>query len=540
MAREAGPNLDRLSSIKEDGSRNAPQPADVKGRFVTRRRVVYAVLIAIYVLLPFVQIGGKPAVFLDIEARRFYLFGGTFNAQDSWLVFFFLMTVGFGLLFFTAWLGRVWCGWACPQTVFLEGVYRRIERFFDGPREKRIRDNAGPMTYALFARKAAKHTAYFLVSFLLAHVFISFFVSLKSLFAMVQQDPREHWVAFLWVLSVTGLLYFNFSWFREQLCIVVCPYGRLQSAMQDNHSLVIGYDVRRGEPRGRITREDREKKISLPQVSARDEVASARVAEGGANAGRAPLARSASETLGPAPAGPSVSHARAGTPLEQLAAEAAAAAVPEVRTKGDCIDCRRCVVVCPTGIDIRNGLQLECIGCAQCIDACDEVMRKVGRPEGLIRYDSLAGLAGEQKRTGRPRLFAYGGALTLALGALLLGTLNRNPFEANLLRVRGAPYVLDAGTIRNQYELHLVNKNAEETEFTVAVDVPDEAKVTIPRTTVKLGSLESFRLPIFVTVDQAEYRHPFEVEVEVTDGASSRHKEVEARFLGPHVRKKHE
>ena len=499
MARAEGPNLDRLSSIKEDGSRNTIHPADVKGRFVTGRRIVYAVLIAIYVLLPFVKIGGHPALYLDIASRRFFLFGLTFNAQDAWLVFFLLMTVGFGLLFFTAWLGRVWCGWACPQTVFLEGVYRTIERFFEGPREKRMRAAKGPMTLRLFARKAGKQAAFLLVSLALAHVFISFFVSIESLWKMVRQDPREHWVAFLWVMSVTALLYFNFAWFREQLCIVVCPYGRLQSAMADRHSLVIGYDVARGEPRGKITRAERAQKLALPQLPADAKVA-----------------------------GP--------TPLEALAAEAVAA---PARTKGDCIDCRRCVVVCPTGIDIRNGLQLECIGCAQCVDACDEVMDKIGRPRGLIRYDSLAGLAGEERQVLRPRLFVYGAALAVVFAGLILGAVvGRNPFEANLIRVRGAPWIVDAGKIRNQYELHLVNKNAGATEFTIDVSVPEGAEVVVPSRQVKLDSLQSFRLPIFVSMEQDDFRQPFEVEVEVRDGASSRQKLVEGRFLGPHRARK--
>lgn len=518
MAREPGPNLDRLSTIKEDGSRNAPQPADVKGRFVRRRRIIYAILIAIYLLLPFVEIGGRPAVYLDIAARRFYLFGATFNAQDAWLIFFLLMTIGFSLLFFTAWLGRVWCGYTCPQTVFLEGVYRRFERWIDGPREKRIRDNQGPLTPKLAIRKTFKHIVYLLVSLLIAHVFISFFVSLKALFQMVQQDPREHWIAFLWVMAVTALLYFNFAWFREQLCIAICPYGRLQSVMQDRHSLVIGYDARRGEPRGKLTRAEREraKKVSLPQVKG-----DALEVQEATSSPAARLPTDGSAALAAIPAA---------APQEAMAAEATAATAP---AKGDCIDCRRCVVVCPTGIDIRNGLQLECIGCAQCIDACDEVMRKIGRPEGLIRYDSLAGLAGEPKKVLRPRLYLYGLGLSLALGGLVAGTLNRTPFEANLIRVRGAPYVLDAGKIRNQFELHLVNKNPEPSTFEVEIEVPDGAELIVPTTSIQLDSLQSYRLPIFIAVDEKSYTGPFQVEVEVTDTISTRQKEVEARFLGP-------
>jgi cytochrome c oxidase accessory protein FixG len=274
--------------------------------------------------------------------------------------------------------------------------------------------------------------------------------------------------------------------------------------MQDKHSVVIGYDVARGEPRGKITRADRAaKKFSLPQLPA------------------------------------DAKELRA-TPLEMLAAEATGATTPAAPAKGDCIDCRRCVVVCPTGIDIRNGLQMECIGCAQCIDACDDVMDKIGRPRGLIRYDSLAGLDGEKRQVLRPRLFAYGGALAVVMVGLVLGsTVGRNPFEAYLLRVRGAPYIFEAGSIRNRYELHLVNKNAADTEFRIEVEVPDHAEVVIPRTTVELGSLESFRLPIFVSVSEDDFHHPFEVEVEVTDGASNKKKEVEARFLGPINPRKH-
>jgi len=482
------PNLQRLSSIKADGSRNPIHPADVKGRFVTRRRIVYAILIVIYVALPFVKVGGKPAVFLDVPGRRFFLFGATFNAQDFWLVVFVLAALGFALLFLTAWLGRVWCGWACPQTVFLEGVYRRIERWIEGPRQDRIRLAAAEWTWSKAWRKVAKHAAFSLVSLFLAHVFLSFFVSIGSVVEIVRRDPRENWVAFAWTMAVAGALYFDFAWFREQLCIVVCPYGRLQSAMQDDHSLVIGYDFRRGEPRARIRRGDRAKerapqagmRVSLPVVSGE------------------PLAAPASE-----------------------------------EPKGDCIECERCVAVCPTGIDIRNGLQLECIGCAQCIDACDEVMIKVGRPTGLIRYDSQAGLAGAPKRTVRPRLALYGAMLSVACAGLVVGLLGRTPFEANLLRVRGAPFVLAGEDVRNQFELHLVNKKPERTELAVEVKGPDEATVTIPRTRIPLDSLQSYRLPIFISIPRGSFMAPFEVEVEIVDPATGRKREVEARFLGP-------
>lgn len=464
---------DRLSSIEADGSRKAIHPADVKGRFVRRRRIVYAVLILIYLALPFVRIDGKPAVFLDIANRSFYLFGRTFNAQDFWLVVFLLTSLGFSLLFFTAWLGRVWCGWACPQTVFLEGVYRRVERFFEGPRNQRLKLHNSPWTKEKILRRGGKYLTFLLISLVLSHIFLSYFVSLPSLFQMIQDGPAAHPTAFGWMVAVTGLLMFDFAWFREQLCVVVCPYGRLQSAMHDDQSLVIGYDVARGEPRGKLRRAER---VALPQVSS------------GATA---------------APA------------------------------RGDCIDCQRCVMVCPTGIDIRDGLQMECIGCAQCVDACDEVMEKIGKPKGLIRYDSLAGLAGRPRKMVRPRLFLYGTLLFAALSGLTIGLFFRTPFEANVLRIRGVPYVLEEETIRNQFELHLVNKNPHPARFRVQVDSPVEADLTLPTDTVTIGSLESYRLPVFVRVRKEDYREPFTIDFQVLDESTSRTKVTTGTFLGP-------
>lgn len=248
---KSGPNLDRLYVLGERGSRQYIYPADVHGRWSRLKPWVFSVLIAIYVALPWVKIGGRPAVFIDIAARHFYLFGRTFNAQDFYLVFFFLTAIGFTLIVLAALLGRAWCGWACPQTVFLEGVFRRIERLIEGSASERQKLARAPWTLSKVLRKSAKHALYLLMSFLLAHVFLSYFVSLPGLFKMMGTSPAQHVTEFLWATALTGIMYFNFFWFREQLCLVICPYGRLQSAMQDPDTILIGYDKKRGEPRGK-------------------------------------------------------------------------------------------------------------------------------------------------------------------------------------------------------------------------------------------------------------------------------------------------
>lgn len=464
------PQIGTLSSINEDGSRKAIHPADVRGRFIRWRRWTFAALIAFYVALPLVKVNGHPAVHLDIAARRFYLFGSTFNAQDFWIVVFLLTTVGFSLLFVTAWKGRAWCGWACPQTVFLEGVFRPIERLIEGPREKRLRRAKDPWGAGRVARAVLRHGAYALTAVALAHVFLSLFTSAPGLVAMVRSGPAGNEAAFAWAMAITAVLYLNFAWFREQLCVIVCPYGRLQSVMTDRDSLIVGYDARRGEPRGRFVKSE----VALRQGSG------------------------------------------------QSGAE-----------KGDCTDCRRCVQVCPTGIDIRNGLQLECLACAQCIDACDEVMTKIGKPEGLIRYDSLKGLAGEKKRVLRPRLFAYGALLGAAVLGLVISLATRTPFEANLLRLGGTPYALEGGMVRNRYELHLVNKNPGDAIFEIRVPDAQAMQVVVAQREVPIASLESHRVPIFVSVPRESFEGPFPFQVEVVDRASGEKKQIEARFLGP-------
>ena len=199
-------------------------------------------------------LGGHPMIQLDVQHRRFYLFGSTFNAQDFWMVVLLLLSFTFGLLLLTAWKGRVWCGWGCPQTVFLEGVYRPIERFFDGPREARLRIAAAPLSLGKVARRLGKYAAFLVVSAVIAHTATALFVSPRELWLMIEEGPATHLEAFGLTLGFTAILMFNFTWFREQFCVVLCPYGRLQSVLHDRDSVTVAYREARGEPRGHVVK----------------------------------------------------------------------------------------------------------------------------------------------------------------------------------------------------------------------------------------------------------------------------------------------
>lgn len=247
------PSLDSVTTINEDGSRFFIHPADVGGRFTSMRRVAGWLLIAVYALLPWVQVGGFPAVFLDVANGRFHFFGLTIVANDMWLMFFFVSGLAFALFFVTALAGRLWCGWACPQTVFLDHVFRRIERWIEGDAPARRKLDDESWTTSKVIKRVAKHAIFLVISLLIAHMFLAYFVSIPGLYQMARHSPFEHLGSFLFVFALGFILYGNFAWFREQFCIILCPYGRFQSALIDEDSIVIGYDEERGEPRGKAT-----------------------------------------------------------------------------------------------------------------------------------------------------------------------------------------------------------------------------------------------------------------------------------------------
>ena len=414
-----------------------------------------------YLSLPWIKINGYPAVFLDVAERRFHLFGLTLAAQDLWLLFFLITGVGFSLFFVTALLGRMWCGWACPHTVFLDHVYRRIERWIDGDAVRRRALAAAPLSVGKCFKRALKHTLYVLVSAVITHLFLAYFVSLPAVWAMVRAAPAEHWSMFAFVAVYTGGLYFNFAWFREQLCIVICPYGRIQSALIDDHSLVIGYDVKRGKPRGKV-----------------------------------------------------------GTP-----------------DAGDCVACNRCVNVCPTGIDIRQGLQMECIGCTACIDACDDVMTRLKRPLGLIRYDSQTAFAGKPTRWLRPRTLLYGALLLVGASVAAWALSTVRPANFGITRVTGAPYIVSEDFVRNQFLVRIVNKRSISTRFVLQLEhAPAGLLQTGLDTSVEIGPLGEIVQPLVLQQARTRYTGPFDFLVRVRDEAGKFHLDHTVEFVGPEAR----
>lgn len=255
--RREGPNLDSLYMINTDGSQKKIHPADVRGRFQRLKKLMWAVMIGIYLVVPWLKIGGNPVVLADLSRRQFFLLGKAFTTQDFYLAFFFVTGLAFSLYVISSLWGRLWCGYACPHTVFLEGVFRRIERFFEGSAAQRERLAKAPWSAGKWARKLGKWGTYLVIALVLSHTFLSYFMPVEEVYLAVSSPPAEHPTAFAFVMVFTAIIYFNFAWFREQLCIVICPYGRLQSVLYDTHTVNVGYDESRGEPRGHHKTEGR-------------------------------------------------------------------------------------------------------------------------------------------------------------------------------------------------------------------------------------------------------------------------------------------
>jgi cytochrome c oxidase accessory protein FixG len=468
-----------LATLNADGRRRWLTPRLSKGYWYRLRQVVAYGLIALFVTLPWIRIGGSPALLLDVPARQFTILGKVFYPTDTLLLAIGMVGLFLTIFFVTAVLGRAWCGWACPQTVYLEWVFRPIERFFTrttgrGGRPRKVEPWRRVAMFAVFA----------VFSFFIANTFLAYFVGTDRLTQWVVGSPLNHPFGFGLVLVVTGAMLFNFGFFREQLCHIACPYGRMQSVMLDRRSLIVSYDEERGEPRG---------------------------AQG-------TKARRHEGTKGP----------ESGSDPSSLR-DSVSSSLP---TRGDCIDCTLCVQVCPMGIDIRDGLQMECVHCTQCIDACVAVMARIDKPPGLIGYASAASRAGEKRAWLRPRVVIYPAAL-LILGTLFVVVLaGKGDFDASFVRSLGQPYTLGEDDVRNSLRLRLVNRTAEPRTYRVSTAEPG-VTVIDKQAPVRVAPGETVERPVhLITGLDAFENGNRRVELVITDDTG--HTETRrARLLGP-------
>ncbi len=420
--------------------------ADVKGRFQKLHRKVGILQHIILFAVPWILIKGNPAILFDIGHRRLYAFGITFTPHDTELLVILGLMGGISLFFVSALVGRLWCGYLCPQTVFLEELIRPIERFFEGPRGKRRRqDQSFPGPPDLIARKLGKLTAFLAVAVILSMTLISYFAPARDLWT-----GNAGGVAYAFVGISTAALMVDFVWFREQFCNFLCPYARFQGALTDADSLVVQYDANRGDPR---TKRSLQVKLGL--------------------------------------------------------------------NPGSCIDCNKCVTVCPQGIDIRDGFQLECIQCARCVDACEGVMGKLGE-KPLVQFTTLEARPDGKVRWVRPRTVIYATLLVGLSIAFMVLLFNRTSIDAHVNRLPGALYTMgDDGSTRNTFMLRITNADTEAHDYDVRLEGIDVAEIVIPP--IHLEPTETLQVPLVVQVPagtEIARTVPFDLYIE-TEGDSA-------------------
>ena len=413
---------DSIATVTEEGKRAWIYPKKPSGRYYEYRKWVSYVLLTFLFLAPFIKIGGNQFLMFNVLERRFNIFGFPFWPQDFHLVVISMITGVVFVALFTVGFGRLFCGWMCPQTIFMEMVFRRIEYWIDGDRGAQIRLQKAPWNSKKIRKRLLKWSVFFIISFLIANVFLAYLIGSDKLLGYISDGPMAHLGTMIPLLIFTSVFYFVFAWFREQVCIIACPYGRLQGVLLDEKSIVVAYDHKRGEG------ENGRKKFRKNEDR---------------------------DALG----------------------------------HGDCIDCFQCVHVCPTGIDIRNGTQLECVNCTACIDECDHIMDRINKPKGLIRYASEQEISDKKKFRFTARMKGYAAVLTILVGLLVGMLFLRNDLEANIYRLPGQLYERKANNmISNVFTYKLVNKttrNIENVSF----------KLLSHNGQINMVSVDSFQVP---------------------------------------------
>jgi len=388
---------DSIATIDKSGKRNFIFPKKPIGKFYNYRTYVSWILLTFMLASPFIKVNGNQFLLFNIIERKFHIFGFPFWPQDFHLLVISMLVSVVFIILFTVVFGRIFCGWMCPQTIFMEMVFRKVEYLIEGDRAKQVKLDRQVWNVEKIRKRVLKWIVFFLISFIISNVFLAYVIGSDEVLMYISDNPLNHIGILVKLLVFTAVFYFVFAWFREQVCIIVCPYGRLQGVLLDNKSINVAYDFVRGE------------------------------SENGRNKLRKDENR---DELG----------------------------------YGDCIDCNQCVQVCPTGIDIRNGTQLECINCTACIDACDEIMDKTGFDKGLIRYASEDNIEKKEKFKFNARLIAYSIILTILISVFVAMLFLRNDVEATVLRLPGQTFQSTDTSIKNIYTVKLINKTSEDIE----------------------------------------------------------------------------
>lgn len=458
---------DSISTINKDGKRSWIYALKPKGALYNKRNILSTIYLVVFFYLPFIKVGGEPLFLINIPERKFILFGAIFWPQDLFLFVIGMLTFIVFIVVFTVVFGRVFCGWACPQTIFMEMVFRKLEYWIEGdaPHQKLL--NSKPWDADKVIRKSLKVSSFFLVSFLIANTFLAYIISVDNVMDLYREGLSANLGTFISLLIFTTIFFFVYLWFREQVCIVVCPYGRLQGVLLDKNSIVVAYDYLRGEKRSKFKKN-------------------------------------------------------------------------ETRTAGDCIDCAQCVKVCPTGIDIRNGTQLECVNCTACIDACNHMMKSVGLEEGLIRFDSENGIANKQKLKITSRTIAYSFVLTLLLGILVILLASRSDVETTILRTPGLLYQEQPNDcISNLYNIKLINKTHEYLPVTLRVESGGGQIKMVGNDTIKVEKENAASGEFFVIIDKKSVKsRKTELKIGVYSG-DKKIETVKTNFLGPITKTNH-
>ena len=423
----------RMSNTDEKGKYKHVYASKPKGKFYNIRTILSYVYLLLFVGLPFIKVNGQPFILLNFPAGKFILFSKVFWPQDFFIFAIGMIAAIIFIALFTVIFGRLFCGWICPQTIFMEMFFRKIEWVIEGTPAEQKRLNAAPWTGKKIFKKTLKHVVFFLFSFIIANTFLAYIVGVDELYDM-SKHPAANIGTLVALLAFTGVFYAVFAFVRDIVCTTICPYGRLQSVLFDKDTMQVAYDYKRGEPRGKVKKR-------------------------------------------------------------------------EENNLGDCIDCNRCVVVCPTGIDIRNGVQMECVGCTACIDACDEMMIKVNRPTGLIRYASENEIADKKKFHLNFKVKGYSFILLLLLGVMTYLIASGKSIDTNITRAQGQLYTEQPdGKITNLYNAKIINKTNKPQSYKMKVEGIDaEVKmVTDDKALLKPEAINE--VTFFINIDKSKLR----------------------------------